>query len=172
MKSQTIFNATLIVLLTFFWSCNGEPNTAATNNTIKKDIEMLCKEDRDGTITQQISKTCAKTSIDAYAKYIETLKISLPPIDSTYNEARLIRGAKINRAELLRIAVLLKRDTSAVPFIMLALKEDDLGVYTDMILTIESEDSTSIGDASYKYFDFTQPCPHACPDLYLDYIEE
>ena len=160
MKSQTIFNFAFIIVFTSFLACNEAPIETEAKDKVKQKIEMLCSEDRHGTLTHEIDGVCAESSILAYDEYIEQVKLSL----GAGNGAKLIRGSKINREDFYQVIDLLDSDSAAVPYIMLAFKEDALGVYTDLIFTIQTGNGASNED--YKYFDFTQPCPTACPNLY------
>jgi len=164
MKSKIIFSITSITLLILFGACDK----ASTITDIKVDVtdhtQPLCLEARDSTSTYEIDRVCAEQSIHAYAEYIETVKTVLDTAHFTGNEEKLIRGTKLGRDEIQEIANLLNADSTAIPYIMLAFKEDSSGVYADMIFTIESGDGSRRED--YRYFDFTQPCPTYCPKKY------
>ncbi|MFT4665349.1 MAG: hypothetical protein ACI8YQ_004558 [Polaribacter sp.] len=168
MKSRIIFSSALIILLALFGACDKGSNvkavTAVTDGGITQEIQLLCNEPRDSTGSYEIDAVCAEISILAYDQYIKTVKAILDSVNSGGNEEKLIRGAKVGREEIQQLADLLEADSTAVPYIMLAFKEDSLGVYTDMIFTIQSGDGSNDGD--YKYFDFTQPCPTYCPKKY------
>lgn len=163
-KSQIIFTSALIIMGAFFWGCNGKSPDLSKQSEIK-DIEDLCSKARGGSFDEEINPACAETSIDAYMEYITSVKVALDDPSFPGKEDKLIRGVRVNREDMIQALSL--RDSTHDDeeiYIMMAMKTDESEVvYTDFIFTVQ----TGQGDtATYKYYDFTQPCPNYCPDKY------
>ncbi len=164
MKSKIILNAALLILLALFWTCDKESIATSVKKEITHEIDPLCNEARGSLLPYEIDRACAETAIDAYEDYLKTVKSVLDSASFIGNEEKLIRGVKISRDEIQELANLLKADTTVEPYLMLALKGDSVGVYADMIFTLQTGDGDDNTD--YRYFDFTQPCPTYCPKKY------
>jgi len=96
--------------------------------------------------------------MDKYQAYISEVSTTLEKYDSlVYPDPgkRLVYGAKVDRAELLE--VLLKSEPGDSLFIMMGIMDTDS---TELIFAVECK-----AKENWKFFDFTQPCPTACPSF-------
>ncbi|MEM9920095.1 MAG: hypothetical protein AAF990_18510 [Bacteroidota bacterium] len=145
MKSILFNVLTIVLLLMTLSACQERP-----------------KPRNDSTTPHQIDATAAKNHIDAYEAYIDQVIDTLSSDEGgewANPGKRLIYGASVDIEELREILFvsdkqgdLAKKDSL---FIMMGIMDSDS---TELIFALKSG-----VEPSWKFFDFTLPCPNACP---------
>ena len=164
MKSRILINTIFFSVSLFLIACNSNDHSKIlphTNNVIVSDTCKLhdIREDQ-GKIIPEMTAICAEAMINKYEEKTQNIKSDYPlnrDIDSL-----LIRGVAIHRHEMRRILHIVEKDSllySDSIYIMLAVHNSG---YAGMIFTVEK---TVPAPGYNRYFNFTRPCPDACPDI-------
>ncbi|MDC8003612.1 hypothetical protein POV27_06085 [Aureisphaera galaxeae] len=149
MKSTIFYAVICCLFIVAFSSCNEDA----------KDDKNCPKS----TKTYQIPDSTGINSINNYETYINAVKKDLVKHDTipTANvDERLIYGAKVELAELREILTMADCNTDEL-YAMLAIMPNDS---TEIVFALKS---TTVMDSDpatpWLFFDFTHPCPTACP---------
>lgn len=170
MKTPLFFIYIALVITLCFWTCQpapesnngaGQPPALSTDTPDKKLADEDCRivlTPRIGDpLSHEIRDTCAIRYIEEYQHYItevqNTLTMDHPERFRNVGE-KLVFGAKVDRAELREM--LMKSSHKDPLWIMMGIMPSDS---TELIFSMK--DSTD----TWRYYDFTYPCPTACPDF-------
>ena len=160
MNSKIIFRLSVFLLLICSWACQQETNPTPP-------LERPGPGLTDSLGSYQIDSADAVQYISDYQNYIDSVSDTLSNNYATQfpNPAeKLVYGARVDLMTLREI--LLNSDR---------LNPENDTLYL-MMGTMENEaDSTGLifclnsgADDSWLFFDFTMPCPNACPTLALE----
>ena len=156
MNLKDLLYLTTILILISLWACNNETDSAAE------------KVSWDDLSIHQIPAVVARPAINRYQEYVDTVTTVLSAgKDSIFQNPQktLIYGAQVDREELRK--VLLRTDTTDTVYIMMGIL-DGVGRTaadsTELIFAAEVWDD-KLEAMSWKFFDFTLPCPTACPQF-------
>jgi hypothetical protein len=164
MKFRIILNVAFFTMLIFLVACESKPKQEVTPDIKVNVVAETCglHDYREGRLIKRMNPVCAKALIDNYEVQIDSIKqqCSIPNIDSL-----LIRGARVNLAELKRMIFVIDSISSSNAksvFIMLGAHNSENNEPAGIIFAFEHGEN-NLPDP-YSYFNFTQPCPNACPD--------
>lgn len=151
MKSKNFILVPLVILLACLWACNSEHQ----NRPIFKKPDPIW----------QIPSEDAEAYMHSYRQYIREVKDTLEATggDVNYNNERLVYGAKVNLQEL-RAILFHSHDTLGLDsinqlYVMMGISPSSGTDSTKLIFALNSTVNNST-----KYFNFTMPCPTACPN--------
>jgi hypothetical protein len=169
MKNSVLYSIAISLLL--FASCypeNESPSISGELPCIGKEEAQFIFQDHG------IDSIVGENELKAYKEFLDSVIIDLKAFDSAKYanvEDQLIYGAKVQFGEL--VDILSSCDTPRSLFVMTGLKVDEEGVKgpADIIFGVRHGEADLRGegdDIRMEYFDFTNPCPSACPpiDLY------
>lgn len=155
MKIRITDIAAICILLMSFLSCNDDKSSTVG---AKVDTETPGVGNKI-VVDYNIKNDSALTYISTYQDYVETVKDSLAGLTvSSGNSEKLIYGVRVQINELKQVLENAEQHDSL--WVMMAIKP--IGE-ADMIFTMRSTNSE--GEETWKFFDFTQPCPTSCPNL-------
>lgn len=159
MKNGITFISTLILMCTILWSCSTEQSqvTAQAAPEEKEAVSKRLSDLRTGEYIHRLDSTKAQTYIDNFEVFNDSI------INSSYKtypnaKQQLVRGSKVDLIELREI--LLYAEEGDELFAMNAMMPDNT---SEIIFQLNSKK-----DNRWYYFDFTRPCPNACPDMDKD----
>ena len=156
MQGKT-FTPILFTGLLFFSLACTDDQSGQTNAPSSEEHGI----DHDSLLGYQIDSTDAMSYIDAYDTYIDSVNATIKECKPEFNtDKKLIYGVSIDLNELVAVlhhAKLLdpysvKKDSL---YGMLAIMPGDSA---ELVFVLETKNST-------KFFDFTMPCPNACPEF-------
>jgi len=173
MKTTTIYAFAICLLLITSWACNNDKK-------VEQDLESTTTSERASLCGLEgyphgLPDTLAQKDLKRYDEYYNTLVDILPPAESKH----LSLGAEVvNIQELFEIVCAIKDDPTSSLYVMNAIKEvknDDgkiISTETDMVFVVvpTNTESESVSEPESEplpnsYFDFTSPCPAACPTV-------
>jgi hypothetical protein len=154
MKFNNILFASFIILSSIIIACNSSSNV---NIDYNKDLCGL-HDYRSGDSLQIMNSKCAIEHIENYSAQLNTLKDSLSN-PSIFHDL-LIRGARLSLTELEHIHAVAQANQDSFVYIMMA--SDSTGS-ASMIFAFENH--LNIHPDNFTFFNFTRPCPDACPTL-------
>ncbi len=148
----------LCCIITLLQTCNsGSASTNQLNDSAAKEKSIVPQiSDPGGLPSHEIGNVSAKDYMSRYQAYIDGMNHTVSKNNATeYPDAgkKLIYGAKVDRLELFEI--LQDSDSGDDLYIMMGIMPTDS---TEMIFALNSSSAQE-----WLYFDFTQPCPTACP---------
>ena len=153
MKSKIKILITLFLLSITFYACNLEqPDTVKESHKILASFQE--GENRD--LSHKIDSAHAVNYINDYRSYINGVNQSILNADNaSYPDPseKLVYGARVDLIELREI--LLNAKSGDQLYAMLGVMPSDS---TEIIFTLESASTNKV-----EFFDFTYPCPTACP---------
>ena len=162
MKTTIKLSIAICILLFCCLGCKNDTQIAQNlNETIDSETPKLCGFEG---IPFKKNAQLAIIELDRYKIYYDDLVKSLPAAESD----PLILGVEITKIqELFDVACAVKDNPGSKLYVMNAIKdvEDENGKIvsvTDMIFVVVPPNSVS-PDVENHYFNFTQPCPAACP---------
>ena len=140
-------------MISFITSCDSSSKV-----DISYDPDLCGLHDyRTGDNMQIMNSACAEEQRVNYVNNIEAIKDSLPNYPNL--DKFLIKGARLTLDELFRIYSTAKYNNDEFVYVMLAADSTDTA---SMLFAFKNE--TDIHPAPLTYYNFTRPCPHACPD--------
>ncbi len=169
MKSNTIFSVGAFFLLICLWACQNSETTPVENGNKKGRFNP--RSGLDNHLTYQIAGFRAKQYIEEYQEYINLVDSTITKEDEELGEnsvGKLIYGTKVDLKELKEILDSSDMEIDEL-YLMLGIMDTDS---TELIFSLASIDSTKIisgpdttisMDTTWTFFDFTMPCPTACP---------
>jgi len=165
MKKTIMYSFAICLLLTCSWACNNDKKVAQDlkSTTISETIE-LCGLDGN---PQKKQASDAVIELNRYNNYYNSLMDSLPATASEH----LTLGIEVTHIqELFEVVCAIKDDPTSTLYIMNAIKDvqqdGKMVPETDMIFVVVSTNSKSVSEPQPNhYFDFTSPCPAACPNI-------
>ena len=175
MKSTIIITSALFVILSFFLACDNDrvspqgPGDSEASRLIKTSVLQ-------DLISHEISDTVALECIGEYQDYIGEVDSVVSRHHAAFSDpgTKLVYGANVDRVTLFE---LLNASTAGDSlYVMLGIMKSVSGVdSTGLIFAIESDgirskfeslDKRPRSSGGWHFFDFTRPCPDACPDFY------
>ncbi len=129
---------------------NATPSTTASSGQVQQVSNRKV-------YSHAITEDKAQTSIAAYQTYVNSVNQNLVGENNGFSDApsKLVYGAKVDRYELREI--LLNSNVGDELFAMMAIMPNDS---TEIVFALKNETTNS-----WQYYDFTQPCPNACPNF-------
>jgi len=177
MKKYTIFTASFFAILISLWSSNS--NQTYQTNTISesKSSNLLSKTDtipddcyvRDPItyhLTHRITDLCAVDFISEYQNTVDSMTTISPDLKDV-----LVYGAKVHLHELEAIIVNSEWRQNGYDslYIMMGIVEGKTHMIFALQDTVPALKKKTLSTSKYSpametaYFDFTFPCPTACP---------
>jgi hypothetical protein len=153
MKSKIHILISLILSSIIFYACNTEQ--PATVNKSPKAM-AISQKGEGGNLSHKIDSAHAVNYINDYKSYIDGVNQTILNADNpSYPDPseKLVYGARVDLIELREI--LLHAKSGDQLYAMLAVMPTDS---TEIIFTLESASTNKV-----EFFDFTYPCPTACP---------
>ena len=174
MKTTIIYTLVMGILLIGSWACKNDKEITEEVKSAVIQVSENCDFKKDMLQSYKINNSKAIADISRYDTYYKDLKGSLPSTDSDH----LIMGVSVAKEELYQLLCMMRSQPGDSLYIMNAIKNvDSAGVVTqvtDMIFVVEHnpELGAPITSAPNSFFDFTQPCPAACPTLPgIDFVQ-
>ncbi|MEM7185904.1 MAG: hypothetical protein AAF466_04525 [Bacteroidota bacterium] len=169
MKTKIIWTFVCCLFLIGLWACNeGTHASNQTNESLMAQPDT-CSLAGPLLTNYQIPDSVAVLGISSYIDYVEELKTGL----QNNNDEFLIFGVEVQVEELYQLLCAVRQAKGSKLYIMDAIKVTDTNEFADMIFVVEppapSTPSSPQLEPNY-YFDFTQPCPAACPSLFVNEI--
>lgn len=129
--------------------------TSMVSNVDSIPAECIIHENRNGVIVKRINNECAFSCINSYEEKITEIKAQ----NATFTniDELLVRGAKVELNELRSILNAAERNDQDELYAMLAAMPDGATEIVFVLKTFDADKETM------EFFNFTQPCPHACP---------
>ena len=165
MKSSHFSYLVVSLLLTGLWACTSTPENSGWKKSQMNAFSASseCSEpviSKGDTLTYRIKDSCATKFISQYQEFLGELKDTLNTINSgggftSTADQQLVWGAKVDLRELREI--LIRSNMNDSLFIMQGIMSNNK---TEMIFVLKSTDDNTV-----QYFDFTMPCPTACPTI-------
>lgn len=163
MKSTFFFKVTLITLLSSLWACTETPGPRDPDRGIGDNLSFF-----------EIDSTDAIEYAENYVDYIDAVKDTLNSEESNpqMDNGRLLTyGAKVDLKELAEILWRAERADSLFDeknelYLMMGIipsKSEPSIDSTELIFSLKN-----IEENTWRYFDFTIPCPNACPDWLVE----
>jgi hypothetical protein len=172
MKTTIIYAFLVSVLFIGFTSCDNKKNVAQDlKSATTPDTTSICGLDNS---PQQKLSSEAITELTRYSDYYERLEDNEPASEFEHQ----ILGIQVTEIqELFEVLCAIKDDSTKSLYIMNAIKDvenkdGEMVSETDMIFVVvptnsapESVSETETEPLANSYFDFTSPCPAACPTV-------
>ncbi|MEM7085541.1 MAG: hypothetical protein AAF489_05120 [Bacteroidota bacterium] len=169
MKTKIIYLPILGVLLICLWACQ---NDRKTDHEVKSAIIHLsdgCSIENPRIKDYKIPNPEAIADIGRYHRFHKEVTGQLEGTESS----QLILGVNIAIEELYQLVCAVRQKPRNSLYIMNAIKEVEVSgtiqLEADMIFVVEHKEvsKTAVGDniVTNVFYDFTQPCPAACPIL-------
>lgn len=161
-KKQTIMQSGItfvtVLLLVSLWACDPSQSEPPSSGEGITPIAQPC--DLTPFSGYEIEKDTAIAAIEQYQGYIDSVAILLNRMPQRYPDTddKLIHGVQVERGELLDILKACPKDSL---YIMIGTKSSG---ETEFFFAFESK-SDKVDVSSWHFYDFTQPCPTACPDF-------
>ncbi|MFK7950195.1 MAG: hypothetical protein AB8G11_21575 [Saprospiraceae bacterium] len=131
----------IVLLVVLFAACEN-----TDTNTTNQETAMSSTEEGEGCPVDTLPKSTAIEYLSEARVYIEGVNSTIPE-----GEPIIPRGAETTVCELQEIVNDLGEDGKV--WAMLGMKDGQLEIVFQGITA----------DNQYKYYDFTRPCPNACP---------
>ena len=166
MKTKIIYAFTICSLLICSSACKNDKE-------ISQEVAAVTPLANDCDISLpmlkrfQIDSTKALEDIARYKADYMRLRRTLPPKDTVH----LLEGVSVATEELYQLVCAMRSQPGDSLYIMNAIKVVDtdygLTTITDMIFVVEHnpELGAPTNPVTNSFYDFTQPCPAACPTL-------
>jgi len=176
MKTKVLYPVSICLLLICFWACNNEKKMPQEVKSAVIHLTDSCGLNIDKMKSYKIPSDTAIGDIARYEIYYDQLKATLPDEESDH----LILGVNVAIEELYQLLCTVRSEPKDSLFIMNAIKFDTTSkgkdtTITDMIFVLQKHwvpnglaelDEPTEPKSPLTFFDFTQPCPAACPSLY------
>ena len=169
MKTKVFFPLAICLLLVCSWACNNKKEVAQEVKSAVVHLSDSC--DFESKIIKQyrLENPIAIADIKRYEHYYKQLKDTLLTSQTDY----LTLGVHVQVEELYELLCAVRSKPGGTLYVMNAIKEVDTDngftTESDMIFVVEhkSVSKTVVGDTivTNVFYDFTQPCPAACPTL-------
>lgn len=180
MKTKTMYAFTVCSLLICSLACKNDQEVSQNDKEIPQQIAAVtpitsdCDFSQPMLVSYKIANTKALADIARYDAYYEDLKNSLPIEDTDH----LIKGVSVATEELYQLVCAMRSQPGDSLYIMNAIKrvntDSGFTTMTDVIFVVEHnpELGAPITSIPNSFYDFTQPCPAACPTLTGNNITE
>jgi len=170
MKTTIIYTLAIGILLTCSWACKNDKKIPQEVKSAVIHLSDSCDFENRKIKDYRISNPIAIADIARYEVYYEHLKETLSGTESDH----LTLGVHVKVEELYELLCAVRAKPGGSLYVMNAIKnvDTDNGFVTeaDMIFVVEhkSVSKSEPGDTivSNVFYDFTQPCPAACPTLF------
>lgn len=169
MKTTIQYSLVICVLVVCCLACNN--NKPAAEN-LSKTTQIAAEINLDSIFYQDhaINNDSAHNELERYKDYIDQARIDLKKFDPVKykNVDSILRyGAYIERSELGEMLALSSSNDSVFVLTGMKYKQDKNQEYyleQDIIYALKATSGIN-NTITWRYFDFTQPCPAACPDI-------
>lgn len=173
MKTTIIYHFAICMLLISSWSCNNDKKVAQDLRlTLEQKIDSLALDSLPKSF--EIPKKEATACILKYVGYIDMVQKSISENDSIKfpnSSTKLNYGAQVRLVELRE--VLRNANPADELWIMQAIMPDG---NTELIFSLKSTSLKTTNedtDGPWSFYDFTRPCPAACPELDdIDFLQK
>jgi hypothetical protein len=169
MKTTFIYTFLVSILLISFSACNGDKTTKEDSKS--GDTPII---DSPASLERfRIDKIPAKVALVKYKAYADSAQANLKRMyPERYSNVRnkLNYGVKVDLKELRRLTATAEFVNADELYLMNAIRssgdstsEGPVEDVNEIIFVLKSAELDKNGDPEWYYFDFTQPCPAACP---------
>ncbi len=162
MKLRNTVFAALAILFACCWSCDANQTSTPTSDDSGSNEQTVLGD----SLRHQIPAFKALKYLERYKVYVSGIAAIIDKENSELfpdPDQKLVFGAKVDRLELIEV---LKHSMNPNPaikdsvYIMMGIMDTDS---TELIFVTEHFDTLK-KETVLRYYDFTRPCPTACPD--------